>query len=170
MSKPDEVLFRLHAIRTPDVLGVETAMRNDDFLKKQHEQLGVLPGTKVFETRLPQDKPWRLDGVLGDLRQGGYTLLNMNVELRPGAVKDSIKPVLSLNFGMGTSTCTPEQLAWVEEYLGRAVFKLAQAFRNPRVDGTSQLAIDCAQAARFEPGLNSLPLCRLLELPAPSVA
>lgn len=168
MKRPNEVLFRLHSIRPPEILNVETAIRDDELLKKQHEELCVLPGIKVFETRLPQDKPWRLDGVPGDMRLGGYTLLNMSVELRPGAEEGSIKPVTTLNFGMGTSTCTAEQIAWVEEYLGRAVFKLAQAYHNPRTNGTSQLAVDCCQAAKFEPGLMDLPLRRLLGLKTPA--
>ncbi len=171
MPKPNEVLFRLHAIKAPDALGVEVNQRDDVFIKQQHEKLGVLPGQKVLATDLSVDRPWRLNNLFSDLRRGGYTLLNMNVEIRTDKVSKKSKPVMSLNFGLvGECTCTPEQLAWVQEYLGRAAFKLVQAYLNPRRDGSTQLAYDCINAVELDQAWHSpMPVEQLFALPAPEV-
>lgn len=159
--KPSEVLFRLHGITPPAGLEIEVNERNDDVLRKLHEQKGILSGKKVFATTYP-DGPWRLNLLVSDLTAAGYSLDNLNVELRPGAKPGSVKPVLSINFGTGPSTCTSEQIAWVEQLLAKASYGLAQAYLNPRTDGSSQLSFDCAQSEKFLPEQSVLPVKRLL--------
>lgn len=171
MRKPNEVLFRLHNINAPKELNIDVNRRDDDFLRAQHEKLGVLPGEKVFETNLPKDGPWKLGGVVRDLAQAGYRILNMSVELRPIKNSDKFKPVLSINFGLaGDATTTPEQNGWIVQLLSGATFKLAQAYLNPRTDGTTLLALDCANAVQDGSRQVALPLGRLLGQSATSSA
>jgi len=168
MSKPNEVLFRLHNVTPPAALQVEEFDRNDIAFEVEHARLGVLPGEKIFKTNVDVDGPWMLAAVFNVLKRNGYTPLNMNVERRP-TPKMTIKPVLSINFGLtGETTCTPEQVNWAEEFLSTVVFKLAHGYLNPRVDGSSQLAIDCIFTVKREPGQSDLPLQKMLGAPAPT--
>lgn len=163
MNKPNEVLLRLHGITPPADLGIEVNKRDDDVLRKLHEQKGILPGHKVLETDSFKDPSWRLDEVFDHLAAAGYLLTNLNVELRPGKKMGSFKPVLSLNFAQSDqTTCTVEQMAWVQQLLAKASYGLAQAYLNPRADGSAQLSFDCAQSERFLPEQSVLPVKRLL--------
>lgn len=166
MPKPNEVLFRLHNVRTPEVLGVEVNQRNDSFLKEQHEKLGVLPGKKVLSTNVETDPLWNLKNTLVCLRQQGYTLLNMGVEIRTHPKTGKKKPVLSLNFGLvGETTCTEEQLEWAKEFFHRTGYELAQAYLNTRRDGSTQLAYDCINAVSLTGQIEApLPVLELITL------
>lgn len=165
MPKPKEVLFRLHNIAPPAALQIDVYDRNDASLKEAHQRIGVLPGEKIFATDVMVDGPWKLATVFAVMKGNGYVPLNINVERRPTA-QNTIKPVLSINFGQtGESTCNPEQISWAEEVLSTTVYKLAQGYLNPRVDGGSQLAIDCVYTVKHESGRSDLPLEKMMGIP-----